>query len=116
MSIRLLPRPTPARAAAILREIFGGIHGPLVLRLWDGTEVRLSRDDEPLCTVGLKSPEIFLHLIRHPSPYFFAEAYVEGRIDLDGDLFSVMPVANQLEDLRVPLLKKLRLLLSVWRS
>ena len=115
MSIRLLPRPTPARAAAILREIFGGIHGPLVLRLWDGTEVPLSRD-EPLCTVSVKSPEILLHLMRHPSPYFFAEAYVEGTIDLDGDLFCVMPVANQLEDLKVSRLKKLRLLLSLWRS
>ncbi len=115
MIVRLVPTPTPARAAAILGEVFAGLQGPLVFRLWDGTEVPLS-GDKALCTVGIKSPEIFLHLIRNPSPYHFALAYVEGRIDLDGDLFSAMPVADQLEELRLPLLQKLRLLLSLWKS
>ena len=71
--------------------------------------------DKPMCTVAIKSPGAFLHLIRHPSPYHFAEAYVQGNIDLEGDLFSVMPVANQLEEVRLPLLQKLRLVLSLWR-
>jgi hypothetical protein len=115
MTARLVPSPTPARAAAILREVFAGLKGPLVFRLWDGTEVPLS-GDKALCAVGIKSPETFLHLIRNPSPYHFALAYVEGRIDLDGDLFSVMPVADQLEELRLPFLQKLRLLVSLWKS
>ena len=115
MIARLLPSPTAARAAAILREVFSGIQGPLVFRLWDGTEVPLSRD-KPLCLVAIKSPDAFLHLIRHPSPYHFAEAYVQGNIDLEGDLFSVMPVANQLEAMRLPFLQKLRLVLSLWKS
>ena len=71
--------------------------------------------DKAMCTVAIRSPEAFLHLIRNPSPYHFAEAYVQGRIDLEGDLFSVMPVANQLEEVRLPLLQKLRLVLSLWR-
>ncbi len=115
MNVRLLPSPRPARAAAILREVFSGIQGPLVFRLWDGTEVPLS-GDKAMCTVAIRSPEAFLHLIRNPSPYHFAEAYVQGRIDLEGDLFSVMPVANQLEEMRLPLLQKLRLVLSLWKS
>ena len=114
MIARLLPSPTAARAAAILREVFSGIQGPLSFRLWDGTGVPLS-GDKPLCMVAIKSPEAFLHLIRNPSPYHFAEAYVQGKIDLEGDLFSVMSVANQLEEVRLPLLQKLRLVLSLWR-
>ena len=39
-----------------------------------------------------------------------------GVDDLEGDLFSVMPVANQLEEMRLPLLQKLRLVLSLWKS
>jgi len=115
MIARLLPSPRPARAAAILREVFSGVEGPLVFRLWDGTEVPLS-GDKAMCTVAIRSPEAFLHLIRNPSPYHFAEAYVQGKIDLEGDLFSVMPVANQIEEMRLPLLQKLRLVLSLWRS
>jgi len=111
---RLLPIPTAARAAAILREVFSGVEGPVAFRLWDGTDVSLSRD-RARCTVAIPSPEAFLHLIRHPSPYHFAEAYVQGRIDLVGDLFSVMPIANQLEGTKLGFFQKIRLLLSLWK-
>ena len=110
----LLPRPTPARAAAILREVFGRVTGSVAFRLWDGTEVPLATG-EPRCAVTIKSPEAFLELLSAPTPYTFAVAYVEGRIDLDGELFAAMPVANQIESLRVPLSTRLRLLLSLWR-
>jgi hypothetical protein len=112
---RLLPHPTPARAAAILRTLFGHIAAPVAFRLWDGREVRLS-GDEALSTVVIKSPEVFLDLIRNPTPYHFAEAYVSSRIDFDGDMFAIMPLANKVEDMRVPLRQKLRLFLSLWRA
>jgi cyclopropane-fatty-acyl-phospholipid synthase len=115
MSARLLPTPTPARAAAVMREIFGRIKAPVAFRLWDGSEVRLS-GDKALNTVVIKSPETFLDLIRDPSPYNFAEAYVSGAVDFEGDIFAVMPVANEMEELRVPTHQKLRLLLSLWKD
>ena len=115
MTAWLLPSPTPARAAAMLREIFGRIHAPVAFRLWDGSEVRLS-GDKALSTVVIKSPETFLALIQDPSPYNFAEAYVSGRVDFDGDIFAVMPLANEMEELRVPTLQKLRVLLSLWKG
>ncbi|HUO62240.1 MAG TPA: hypothetical protein VMT97_00950 [Terriglobales bacterium] len=115
MMARLLPNPTPARAAAVVREVFGKIKAPVAFRLWDGSEVRLS-GDKALSTVVIKSPETFLGLIQDPTPYNFAEAYVSGRVDLEGDVFAVMPVANEMEELRVPALQKLRLFLSLWRG
>jgi hypothetical protein len=115
MIARFLPRPTPARAAAILREVFGRIKAPVAFRLWDGSEVRLA-GDKPLCAVIIKSAETFLHLILHPRPYHFAHAYVNSAIDFEGDMFAIMPVAAEVEELRVPLLLKLRLLLSLWRG
>jgi hypothetical protein len=109
----LTPRPSAARAAGILREVFGSIRAPFAFRLWDGREVRLG-GGEPACTAVIKTPETFLRLIRDPTPYNFAEAYVESAIDLEGDLFSAMSVANVVEELRVPLLKRVRILLSLW--
>ena len=71
--------------------------------------------DRPECTAVIKSPETFLSLIRDPSPYNFAEAYVQNRLDLEGDLFSAMDVANIVETLKVTRLQKLSILLSLWR-
>jgi len=115
MMASLLPQPTPARAARILRELFGHIMAPVAFRLWDGREVQLS-GDEALSTVVFKSPEVFLDLIRNPTPYHFAEAYVGGRLDFEGDIFAIMPIANQVEGMRVPLHQKARLFLSLWRA
>ncbi|HET8576814.1 MAG TPA: hypothetical protein VFO18_06940 [Methylomirabilota bacterium] len=111
----LAPRPSAARAAGILREVFTGIAAPFAFRLWDGQEVRLG-DGPPVCRAVIKSPETFLRLIRDPTPYTFAEAYVESAIDLEGDLFAAMGVANAVEDLRVPLLKRARIFLSLWKG
>jgi hypothetical protein len=40
---------------------------------------------------------------------------VQGRLDLDGDLFAAMDVANAVESLRVTPLQKISILLSLWR-
>ena len=111
----LAPQPSAARTAGILRDVFGAIPAPFAFRLWDGQEVRLGAG-QPVCTVVIKAPETFLRLIRDPAPYNFAEAYVESAIDLEGDLFAAMSVANVVEELRVPLLTRARILLSLWKG
>lgn len=110
----LTPSPTPARAAAILRRVFASLPASFAFRLWDGQEVRFG-PDAPVCTAVIKSPETFLSLIRDPSPYNFAEAYVQSRLDLEGDLFQAMDVANAVESLKVTPLQKLSILLSLWK-
>lgn len=109
------PKPSAARAAGILRDVFGSIPAPFAFRLWDGREVRVG-SGAPACTAVIKAPETFLRLIRDPTPYNFAEAYVESAIDLEGDLFAAMDVANAVEELRMPLLKRARILLSLWKG
>ena len=107
--------PSPAGAARVLREVFGHVGAPFAFRLWDGREVRFGAR-EPACTAVIKTPAAFLRLLRDPSPGNFAEAYVESAIDLEGDLFAAMPVANAVEKIRLSPWRKLRLLLSLWRS
>ena len=107
--------PSPAAAARVLREVFGHIEAPFAFRLWDGREVRFSADP-PACTAVIKAPETFMRLLRDPSPGNFAEAYVESAIDLEGDLFVAMPVANAVEEVRLSPWRKLRLLLALWKG
>jgi len=107
--------PSPAAAARVLREVFGHIQAPFAFRLWDGREVRFG-SDRPAWIAVIKTPETFLRLVRDPSPNNFAEAYVRSEVDLEGDLFAAMPVANAVEEIRLSPWRKLRLLLSLWRG
>jgi cyclopropane-fatty-acyl-phospholipid synthase len=111
---RLL-RPRPRTAADILRRVFGGVQASFAFRLWDGTEVRLG-SDRPVCVAVIKSPEAFVALMRDPSPGQFAEAYVSGAIDLEGDLYKTMHVANAVEGIRLSAGEKLRIAAAMLRG
>ena len=111
---RARPR-SPARAASILRQVFGGVTSGFAFRLWDGTDVPLGTG-EPRFTVVVHSPQTFARLIREPTPFNFAEAFVDSAIDIEGDLFAAMEVADAIEALRLPLALRLRILASLWAA
>ncbi len=111
---RLLPRLRADQAARILSRVFAPVREPFAFRLWDGTVVPLG-DGAPAFTVVLRSPETFARVLRDPSPRTFAEAYVEDALDIEGDLFAAMTVANVVEALGLSRAARLRLLLSLWR-
>src|SRR5687768_4840086 len=107
--------PSSTSAASILREIFGGLATGFAFRLWDGTLVLLG-EGPPRFTVVVHAPQAFRRLIRDPSPLNFAEAFVESAIDIEGDLFAAMEIADAVEDLKVPLSVRLRLLATLWAA
>ena len=107
--------PSSTAAASILREIFGGLATGFAFRLWDGTLVSLGEGPSRV-TVVVHAPQTFRRLIRDPSPLNFAEAFVEGAIDIEGDLFAAMEIADVIEDLKVPLSVRLRLLATLWAA
>jgi cyclopropane-fatty-acyl-phospholipid synthase len=111
-----LPRGVSSqRAAQILHRVFGHVPGGYAFRLWDGTRVVLGRG-EPVCTAVVHGPDTFIRLIRNPTPLNFAEAYVEGAIDLEGDLFLAMGIADSMEEVRLSPGDRLRILLDLWRG
>ena len=107
--------PSSTGAASILREIFGGLATGFAFRLWDDTCVTFG-DGPPVCTAVVHRPETFVRLVRDPSPLNFAEAYVEGAIDIEGDLFAAMSIANAIEDIRVSFVDRIRILLLLGRG
>jgi len=106
---------SPKRAAEILHRVFGRIPPGLAFRLWDGTLVALG-GGAPVCTAVVHQPQTFIRLIRDPSPLNFAEAYVDGSIDIEGDLFEAMTVANSIEEIKVPFMDRMRVLWALWRG
>jgi hypothetical protein len=100
------------RAARVLRQVFANVQADFAFRLWDGTVVAFGTGAAAF-TVVIHASETFVRLMRAPTPLAFGEAYVERAIDIEGDLFAAMHVANALESLRLPLAQRLRLLLSI---
>lgn len=108
-------RSEAARAASILRLVFGHVTTGFAFRLWDGTEVPLGVGP-PRFTAVVHEPRTLARLLRDPTPLRFAEAFVEGALDIEGDLFAAMEVANAIEDLKLPLPVRLRVLASLWAA
>jgi hypothetical protein len=100
------------QAGDVLRQVFATVQSDFAFRLWDGTIVPLGAGP-PAFTVVIHAPGTFLKLMRDPTPLAFGEAYVASAIDIEGDLFAAMHVATALENLRLPLAQRLRLLLSI---
>jgi cyclopropane-fatty-acyl-phospholipid synthase len=100
------------RAAGVLRQVFADVPAAFAFRLWDGTLVSFG-SGAPAFTVVIHAPDTFMRLMRDPTPLTFGEAYVQSTIDIEGDLFAAMHVANTLEEIRIPLAQRLRLLLSL---
>lgn len=111
-----VPRRISSRQAAeILRRVFGHVPAGCAFRLWDGTRVPLG-GGAPVCTAVVHRPETFIRLMRDPTPLNFAEAYVEGAIDLEGDLFHAMSIADSIEEIRMSFFDRMRILLALWRG
>ena len=114
--MNVLPRHISARRAAeVLRSVFGPVTTGFAFRLWDGTLVPLGHG-APACTAVVHQPETFARLMRDPSPLNFAEAYVEGALDIEGDLFAAMAVADAMEEIQLSLRDRLRFFAALWRS
>lgn len=96
-------------AAVILRRIFGNVPFGFAVRLWDGTHVHLGPSGEPF-TLVFRRRETFRALVLRPNTLRFAVAYTEGDLDVEGDLFVAIGLANQIEALRLGLRDRLSIL------
>jgi len=96
-------------ASLILRRIFGNVPFGFAVRLWDGTRVHLGPSGEPF-TLVFRRRETFRALVLRPNTLRFAVAYTEGDLDVEGDFFVAMRLANQIEALHLGLGDRLAIL------
>ncbi|MGH8392526.1 MAG: SAM-dependent methyltransferase, partial [Pseudomonas sp.] len=66
---------------------------PLRLRLWDGHEFNLGPD--PSVTIVVKDP-MMVSTLSHPTLDSLGEAFVEGKLELEGSISEVIRVVDEL--------------------
>src|SRR5262245_56620614 len=99
-------------AASVLDRVFGGVDPGIRYRLWEGTEGTVGRPDGSF-TIILNDRETFREAFSSQNTKIMAEAFVDKRFDVEGDLFACLRVANQLETLTLGWLDKLSLWLDL---
>ncbi|MEW6271900.1 MAG: hypothetical protein AB1689_21670 [Thermodesulfobacteriota bacterium] len=101
-------------AAGVLRRVFGGVKPGVRYRLWDGSEGEVGEPDGAF-TLVIRDRDAFRRAFGSNNTRVMAEAFIDNQIDVDGDLFEALRVANQLEDLELGLFDKLGIYLDLRR-
>ena len=83
---RAEPTGIAALAKSLLSEVADGrlARPPVTLRFWDGTELRAAADVP--ATAVIRDPGALIHLLRAPGQLGLARAWVDGSLDVEGDL------------------------------
>src|SRR5512141_2097897 len=106
--------PPPERLAqkclAFLQEILGNFHPrDFSFRLWDGSVWDAEPGEPSRFTMVLRNPGAFRTLFWSPSELALGEAYLQGDIDIEGNLESAFLLADQLLLFRPGLAERLRI-------
>ena len=98
----------PGDARTLLQHLFRTPPGlDFVVRLWNGDEI--SWGDRRDFTIAFRDPEAFRRCVATADPAQFAEAYIDGRLAIEGDLWAAVGLASHLRHVEVPLVDRLRL-------
>lgn len=71
------------------------LHLPLRVKLWDGNQFDLG--PSPQVTIVVKEPQLIAQLT-HPNLEQLGSAFVEGKLELEGDIGEVIRVCDELSD------------------
>ncbi len=83
---------------------------PVALRAYDGSG---SGPAQPDATLVVESPASLRRVVAEPNELGFGRAYVAGELDVEGDIFAVLALQSEIEELRLGparMLRGLRLL------
>ena len=82
-----------SRIEKMIGELKGGASLPLAIELWNGK--RFALDAAPKVTLRVPSAAALRYFV-HPDLATLGEAYIEGRIDVEGPIAEVLRVAEDL--------------------
>ena len=92
----------------VMERIFHECRPGLRYRLWDGFCGEVGQPDGSFCIV-IRDPETFRQALASGDTGRLATAFVEQRIDIEGDLLACLRIANQLEGMAFAWWEKLQL-------
>lgn len=98
-------------ANQVLSYLFSDYLGSFVIQLWNDSKLRIGNDFAEF-TLKIKDVSVLRDLILFRDPVRLAEAYFDGSIEVDGDFNAALGLRHYLEQLKLPLNKKLNLALK----
>lgn len=104
---------TPDRALALAIRIFDrlmhGYAGSVALRLWDD-QLHAPTDQPSTFTLVVRDPVVLRRLVLDRNPVQLADAYFQGVLDFEGDIYEALALKSHLADLHLSWRDKLTLL------
>lgn len=80
---------------SLLDSLFEGYAGAAFeIRLWDGWRWFSLSGEKAVCTIVIESPQVLAALISEPNEITLGEAFIQGHLDVEGDIFSVFSIAE----------------------
>ena len=83
--------------AVLLSDLFGD-QLPVAFRAYDGSACG---PDDARTTIVVRSPDALRRIVTAPNELGFGRAYVAGDLEVEGDIFDALAVAEQVEALRL---------------
>jgi cyclopropane-fatty-acyl-phospholipid synthase len=109
-----------ASARRVLEQIAGGrLRGlPFSIRFWDGSVLPAGPEDRSLPggpVVVMRNDRAISHLLHEPHQLGLGRAWVQGALDVEGDLADVLATRPALADVRLSVEDRIRLVLAALR-
>ena len=108
----VVPKHSSTRAGKIVQRVFRNYPGNLAVRLWNGETLKFG-PEEPDATLIFSHPQLFRDLILFRDPLRLAEAYFQGLLDVEGDLYTVLGLKDHLQSLTLSAVEKAGFLFRV---
>lgn len=103
--------PPAARARHIVQRVFRDYPGNLAVRLWDGSTSSFGAG-RPAVTLIVREPGVLRDLILFRDPLRLAEAYVQGGLDVEGDIYAALGMKDHLQSLDLSASEKVAFLFT----
>lgn len=89
--------PLESNIFGSLRTLFANYDGPAFsIRLWNGACWFSSVNRKLACTILVANPRALATLISGPNEVALGEAFVDGGLDVEGDIFAVFSISEHL--------------------
>ena len=96
------------KARDVLDKIFENHPKDFNVRLWNGHLIEWSR--EPKFILGFNDKRTFKRVLLRGDAFTAGRSFVEGKVDIDGDIFEAIKLGDYLSSLRLSRRDRLRIL------
>jgi cyclopropane-fatty-acyl-phospholipid synthase len=97
-----------SQESAIFDAFFHDYEGPVfTIRLWNGWSWSSSSAKKPVCTIVVETPQALHSLVSEPNEITLGSAYINGDLNIEGDILSAFSIAEYIFNRPRPLRQKI---------